>query len=350
MEKCSNLKPANMKSRKHPVTAKDADIRLAIIVACYNEEDVITAFYQETVKVVEKYDYQFIFIDDGSKDATLEKLKKICREDANAAFISLSRNFGQQNALKAGYDHATHADCAICMDADLQHPPRTIDQLVNKWKEGYEIVNTIRNRDRHYPLVKRLSGKLFYSIINFISDSKILINGPDYRLLDRKVVLSLSKFRESDPYLKEIIPWIGYNQATVGFTVCKRAGGESKYSLLKLLSLSLRGITSFSINPLRLSSIIGLFFSMLAFLYCTYAVYVHVFTDNTVPGWTSIIASALLISGVQMVMLGIIGEYLGKTFIAAKERPQYIIRDAVFPDKSSNIKWQSGMVLDEQAE
>lgn len=306
-------------------------IKLAIIVACYNEQDVIISFYRETVKVASKYQYQFIFIDDGSRDATLEKLNEICEEDVNTCFISLSRNFGQQNALKAGYDHAIHSDCVICMDADLQHPPEIIDLLVEKWTEGFEIVNTVRNADNNYPLTKRLLGRFFYGIVNFISDSKILINGPDYRLLDKKVVKVLADLRESNPYLKEVIPWIGFNQTTVGFNVCRRAGGESKYPFLKLVSLSLRGITSFSINPLRLSSLIGLLLSFLAFLYGAYAVYVHVFTENTVPGWTSIIASVLLISGVQMLMLGIIGEYLGKTFIEVKNRPQYIIRSSNLP-------------------
>ncbi|MBO9152192.1 glycosyltransferase family 2 protein [Chitinophaga sp. GCM10012297] len=303
------------------------NIRLTVIVACYNEELMVEMFYRTVVRYVKKYDYRFIFIDDGSKDETLSILQKLSNEDPLVAYISLSRNFGQPNALKAGYDFATDADCVISMDADLQHPPDKIDLLVAKWQDGFDIVNTVRAVQMDGALNRRIFAKLFYRFVNIISTTQILADGPDYRLVDRKVVSALAEFKESTPYLKEIIPWMGFNCTAVPVNIESRSYGESKYSFLKLISLSLRGITSFSVSPLRLSSFVGVGLSFMSFLYGIYAIYVHLFTDQTVQGWTSIIASVLFISGIQMLMLGIIGEYLGKTFLASKRRPAYLVKE-----------------------
>ncbi|WP_162946476.1 glycosyltransferase family 2 protein [Chitinophaga barathri] len=307
---------------------KRPNIRLVIISACFNEQDGIGSFYRHVRQVIAPYDYQIIFVDDGSTDGTVQKIREICGEDNRVSYISLSRNFGQPIALKAGYDHA-EGDCVICMDADQEHPPEIIEQLIAKWQEGYDVVNTIRVSDERVPLPKRFLSGLFYRLVNYMSDRKILMNGPDYRLLDIKVVQAIKRISESNPYLKELVPWLGFRQATVSFHAGRRQNGGSRYSFMKLFSLSVTGITSFSINPLRLSSLVGLFFSFLAFLYGGYALYVKIFTEETVPGWTSILASVLFISGLQLIMIGIIGEYLGKTFIEVKNRPQYIISDAL---------------------
>lgn len=305
----------------------DRQLKVRIIVPCHNEEENIELLLLRLVPVVSPYDYSILFIDDGSTDNTLEKLQIFSGQDPRLLYISLSRNFGQQNALKAGYDHSLDADIVISMDGDLQHPPEILPEMVRTWKQSFEIVNTIRRSNHRVSVFKRTAAKLFYSFVNFISKNKILENGPDYRLLDRKVVHAIHSINESNLYWKELIPWIGFKQAEIGFDVERRRAGSSKYSLYKSIALSIRGITSFSINPLRLSSLLGGFFSVLSFLYGIYAVYVYFFTDQTVPGWTSLIGSILLIAGIQFILIGIIGEYLGKTFLETKKRPLYIISE-----------------------
>lgn len=303
----------------------DQALKLRIIVPCHNEADNIEMLLSRLVPAVSGYDYSILFIDDGSTDKTLARLESLSGRDPRIRYISLSRNFGQQNALKAGYDHSLDADAVISMDGDLQHPPETIPRMVGRWKEGFEIVNTVRKSNHRVSLIKRTAARAFYSTVNFISKNKILENGPDYRLLDRKVVHAVHSINESNLYWKELIPWIGFKQTEITFDVEKRTAGTSKYSLYKSFALSVRGLTSFSINPLRLSSLLGGFFSVLSFLYGLYAAYIYFFTDEAVPGWTSLIGSILLIAGIQFILIGIIGEYLGKTFLESKKRPLYIV-------------------------
>ena len=303
----------------------DPQLKLRIIVPCHNEEENIGLLLSRLVPVVSFYDYSILFIDDGSTDHTLARLQALSAKDPRILYLSLSRNFGQQNALKAGYDHSLDADIVISMDGDLQHPPEAIPEMVRMWKQGFEIVNTVRRSNYRISVFKRNAAKLFYLLVNFISKDKILENGPDYRLLDRKVVHAIHSINESNLYWKELIPWIGFKQTEIGFDVERRRAGSSKYSLYKSIALSIRGITSFSINPLRLSSLLGGVFSVLSFLYGIYAIYVYFFTDEAVPGWTSLIGSILLIAGIQFILIGIIGEYLGKTFLETKKRPLYIV-------------------------
>lgn len=303
----------------------DSQLKVRVIVPCHNEEENIELLLLRLVPVVSFYNYSILFIDDGSTDDTLTKLQVLSGKNPRILYISLSRNFGQQNALKAGYDHSLDADIVISMDGDLQHPPEAITKIVGMWKQGFEIVNTVRKSNYRVSMFKRNAAKLFYSLVNFISKEKILENGPDYRLLDRKVVHAIHSINESNLYWKELIPWIGFKQTEVSFDVEKRRAGTSKYSLYKSVALSLRGITSFSINPLRLSSVFGGVFSVLSFLYGLYAAYIYFFTDKAVQGWTSLIGSILLIAGIQFILIGIIGEYLGKTFLETKKRPLYIV-------------------------
>lgn len=304
---------------------RDDKIALRIVAPCYNEEDNIDIFYRRLSSIVQKYNYSILFIDDGSTDRTLSRLRALSKYDSGVFYLNLSRNFGQQSALKAGYDHSTDVDCVVSMDADLQHPPEIIDQLIEKWKDGFDVVNTVRLGNNRSALFKRISAKCFYKLINYISKTKIIPNGPDYRLLDKKVIKAISEINESNIYHKELIPWLGFRHCEVPFEIEKRQAGTSKYSFTKQLSTSIRGITSFSINPLRLSSLLGILFSLFSFLYGLYAIYAYLFTENVVPGWTSTIASMLLIAGIQFILIGIIGEYLGKTFLESKKRPLYII-------------------------
>ncbi|TCC90602.1 glycosyltransferase [Pedobacter frigiditerrae] len=304
-------------------------MKIAIIVPCFNEEDNIHPFYSLLKPIVDKYNHEIIFINDGSKDNTLNKLKQLATIDKNVTYISLSRNFGHQNALKAGYDYVD-ADCTICMDVDLQHPPKIIIQLIERWQEGNEVVYTIRNDGENIPLIKKITAKIFYLFLNYISKIELKPNAADFRLVDRKVLNAIKLFQEENLFLRGLIAWMGFKQCGVEYEVEKRIYGKSKYPFRKMLSFSMAGLTSFSVSPLRISSFIGFLFSGLSFLYGFYAVYLHIFTHQTVQGWTSLIVSFLFVTGLQFIMIGIIGEYIGKGFMESKKRPSYLISEDNF--------------------
>lgn len=299
--------------------------KIRIIIPCHNEEQNVDILINRLGAVLSNYNYSILFIDDGSTDRTLSKICAHSLTNRRIKYISFSRSFGQQNALKAGYDFSLDVDAAITMDGDLQHPPESISEMLESWESGFEIVNTIRIGERDISFGKKIATKFYYSAVNAISENKILENGPDFRLLDKKVVKAIVNFNENNLYLKELIPWLGFNQKIITFKVEDRQYGNSKYSFIKSMALSIRGLTSFSINPLRFSSLLGGFFSILSFLYGLYAVGIFFFTDNAVAGWTSIIASILLFSGIQFILIGIIGEYVGKVFLESKQRPLYLI-------------------------
>ncbi len=301
--------------------------KLTIIVPCYNEEGNIYAFYDRLITVVNKYDYCILFVDDGSTDKTLSQIKLLFKKDKHVRFISLSRNFGHQVALKAGLDYAREANCVVCMDADLQHPPEIIDSMIVKWKEGFDIVNGVRKNNGKISIVKKTLSRLFYFVINQLSKQTLTLNSPDFRLMDNKVIIALSEFRENAFFLRGLIPWIGYKQCSVNFAVGSRHYGSSKYSLRKQFSLSLRGIVAASITPLRFAVILGCIFSALSFMYGFYALYKYLFTEDAIEGWTSVIASVLFIAGLQFFLLGIIGEYIGKSFVELRQRPLYLVDD-----------------------
>lgn len=304
-------------------------VNLNIVVPCFNEEKNISAFYRSLKSILIKYvNSKVIFVDDGSNDLSLKVIKEIASIDDSVFYISFSRNFGQQSALKAGFDYSIDADCAICMDADLQHPPELIDELIEKWREGYEVVSTIRIVHGEYSWTRKILNSFFYGFINKISSHKIIQNGPDYRLLDKKVLKVISNFSEENMYIKEVTSWVGFRKTTIDFYGKPRVNGQSHYSFWSLLNLSLKGITSFSISPLRASIFIGLITSCVAFIYGFYSLYIKLFTHEAISGWTSIIASLLFMSGIQFILIGIIGEYLGRTYLESKRRPTYIISES----------------------
>ncbi|MBK6962619.1 MAG: glycosyltransferase family 2 protein [Bacteroidales bacterium] len=303
---------------------------VSAVLPCFNEQDNIRAMYGSLTKVLKPYEtYELLFVDDGSTDATLETIRSIAAADPKVRFISLSRNFGHQHALKAGLDHAT-GDCVISLDADMQHPPTLIPVMIEQWQQGFEVVNTIRGEQKSLSISKKITSGLFYNLVNKLSSVEIKPGVADFRLLDRKVVDALKQFNENYIFLRGLIPWMGFKQTSVHFEPAERLSGQTKYSFIRMLRLALDGITSFSSRPLYLSIAIGSVIAGLAFLYGIYAVYVHLFTEDALPGWTSITASVLFIGGIQLIMLGIIGIYLGKLFIENKKRPNYIIRQKNF--------------------
>lgn len=301
------------------------DFKVSVVIPCFNERDNLPVLYQQLIEILQNYpSHEILFVDDGSSDESLDIIKSLAKDDENVRYISLSRNFGHQHALKAGLDHAT-GDCVISLDADLQHPPQLIPALIEKWQQGFDVVNTIRGKQQSLPLGKRLSSGMYYRLINSLSNVEIKPGAADFRLLDRKVVDALKQFNENYLFLRGLIPWLGFMQTEINFEPANRHAGKTKYSFVRMLRFALDGITSFSSRPLYLSIALGGIIAGLAFLYGIYALYMYLFTEATLPGWTSTTASVLFIGGIQLIMIGIIGIYLGKLFIENKKRPNYII-------------------------
>ena len=301
-------------------------MKISIVIPCYNEEGNIFILEERIAKVLQNISYEILFVDDGSTDKTLFNIKKLKKQKNNINYISFTRNFGHQYALKAGIDHS-YGDCTVSMDADLQHPPELIPELIKKWQEGYDIVYTQRIENKKNSFFKKHTSKFFYKIINYLSDTKIEERTADFRLTSKKATEVIRGINETNIFFRGLVPWTGFKQHKIQYRVEERYSGKSKYSVTKMFSFAVSGITSFSVVPLRISVFLGLIISILAFIYGIFALMTYFFTDKTITGWTSVLASTMFISGIQLLMLGIIGEYLGKLFIGSKNRPLYIINE-----------------------
>lgn len=306
----------------------DTKKKISVIVPCFNEEESLVAFNQTLFQHLPKiYSYEVIYVNDGSRDETLPIILSLAKENTAVKYISFSRNFGHQSALKAGYDFAS-GDCAISLDADLQHPPEVIPELIAKWEEGFEIVNTIRIDHHSITSKKKISSQLFYRVMRSLSDVQIENGMADFRLLDKKVLKQVKLFNENFLFFRGIIPWMGFRQTNIEFKADERFAGTTKYTLKKMLTFAATGITSFSVKPLRLSIYLGSFIAVLSFLYGLYAAIFFLFTDKVITGWTSVIISVLFVGGINLLMLGVIGEYIGKIFIENKRRPNYLVSES----------------------
>lgn len=299
--------------------------RVCVIIPAYNEEGNIKAIAAAVDDVFKSMscNYYILFVDDGSTDSTLQVMEELGRENKEVKYLSFSKNNGHQAALKAGIDHSD-ADAAITMDADMQHPPAMIATLVKKWEEGFDVVYTIRKDQNNLSIFKRFTSALFYKILGKLSDIEVENGSADFRLLDRKVTDELRKIKEQDVFLRGLVKWIGFKQASITYEPAERLSGKSKYSYRKMMMLALQGITSFSTKPLYAAIYIGFVFSLLSLLYIPFAVYSY-FTNHTVSGWSSLIVTVTFLGGLQLIILGIIGLYLGKLFMQSKGRPMYII-------------------------
>lgn len=271
--------------------------------------------------------FETIFVDDGSTDGTLDAIKRLAATDGRVKFLSLSRNFGHQVAIKAGIDHARGA-CVITLDGDLQHPPELIPRMIEKWREGYEVVYTRRRDHLSAGWFKTLSSRLFYLLLNRISDVRVEPGTADFRLIDRRVADLLGKWREQSLFWRGIIPWFGFRSHCLDYEPEARHSGASKYNLRAMARLSVAGVFATSLRPLRFSITLGLAFAGLALLYAIYAIVARFGFAHVVPGWTSIIGSIMLVGGIQLIMLGIIGHYLGQVLVQSRGRPVYIVREA----------------------
>jgi dolichol-phosphate mannosyltransferase len=274
--------------------------------------------------------FRILFVDDGSSDKTLPLLERLAQEYAEVEFLALARNFGHQHALKAGLDFS-EGDCVISMDADLQHPPEMLPDLLNAWREGYDVVYTLRREDKSLSWFKRKSSNAFYALLNRLADIKLDAGAADFRLLDAKVMEFVRQNTEYHFFLRGYVSWLGFTQKRIPYTPAPRFAGKSKYTLKKMLRLAATGITSFSTKPLHFATLFGFFISGLAFLYAFYAIFMAIFAAQTVPGWASVLVSMLFLGGIQLIMLGIMGEYLGKLFMQAKNRPFYVLGKSSLP-------------------
>lgn len=300
---------------------------VSFIIPVFNEEKVIRLFYDELVRVISRIhiEYEIVFVDDGSIDNTWNILESLQTQDNNVRLIGLSRNFGHQAAMLAGIENS-RGECVVTMDGDLEHPPEIIPQLIEKWRHGIEVVNTRRHSGQDIPLLKKISSALFYKVFRFLAGLELEPGMADFRLLDRRVVVALQGIKEKALFLRGILQWVGFKQEIIDYQMGSRAAGSSKYSWNKMLQLALHGITAFSIIPLRIATILGFVFSLLSFSYLSYAAFAWIFTDYTAEAWKAVIGLILFLGGVQLVCMGIIGEYLGRVFLEVKARPSYIIK------------------------
>jgi dolichol-phosphate mannosyltransferase len=305
----------------------DNNMFISIVVPIYNEAGNIKILIERINSVFVNNDqFEILFVNDGSTDDTLAVLRSFSQLNSNVKYISFSRNFGHQNALRAGLDHAV-GDCVISMDGDLQHLPEVIPELIVQWKAGYDVVYTIRKENEVTGFYKQASSNFFYKLLNYMSDVKIEKGSADFRLLDKKVVLEIIKFKENPIFFRGLVNWVGFKQIGIDYFPDQRNWGETKYSLKKMIKFALLGITSFSIKPLHFSTFIGVLVAISSFLYGIYAIIIKFFTNQAIPGWTSILIVITFLGGLQLIMIGILGEYLGKLFIEAKNRPAYIINE-----------------------
>lgn len=298
---------------------------LSVVVPVFNEQLNIEKFYEEATKAIQNLDmdYELIFVDDGSKDTTPLILSRLTEQDDHVRALILARNFGHQLAITCGMDYA-QGDAIITMDGDMQHPPAMIPDLVQKWREGFDVVQTVRKGTDDAGFLKRLTSKWYYILLNALSPVHITPGGSDFRLIDRRVLNTFRLFREHDRFIRGMMGDIGYKQTTLDFIAPRRFAGKSKFSGRKMLHFALDGITAFSKTPLRISFYAGLLSGLLSIIMIIHTLYSHL-TGTAAPGWTTTIMVCLM-GGLQLIFLGVIGEYIGRIFEEVKQRPLYWLR------------------------
>lgn len=302
---------------------------ISILIPAYNEQEVLEMLFERLEKLAsdnEKYDFEFFFVNDGSRDNTYEIIKQQSERDKRVAYINLSRNFGKETAMLAGFDHV-RGDAMVIIDADLQDPPELIPQMIAFWEQGYDDIFARRKSRAGESWLKKKTSRWYYKILQHSTRIPIQIDTGDFRLLDRRCVEALKQFREGERYTKGMYSWIGYKKKEILYDRDPRAAGVTKWNYSKLVNLAIDGITSFTTAPLRITTYIGTFVSLVAFVYIAYLLVRPLFGVPTVPGYASTLAVILFLGGVQLLSLGIIGEYIGRIFNESKQRPLYFIEE-----------------------
>jgi glycosyltransferase involved in cell wall biosynthesis len=303
--------------------------KITILIPAYNEQEVLRHLYERLHKLAGEtpnYMFEFLFVNDGSRDKTLEIIKTYAAKDKRVAYINLSRNFGKETAMIAGLDNAD-GDATVIIDADLQDPPELIPKMIALWEQGYDDVFARRRSRAGEPWLKKVTSTLFYRTLQRSTHIPIQQDTGDFRLLDKRCVAALRQFRESQRYTKGMFSWIGYKKKEIEYDRDPRMAGETKWNYFKLVNLAIDGITSFTTAPLRVSSVLGIFVSLAAFIYILYLVIRPLFGVSTGEGYSSIMAVVLFLGGVQLLSLGVIGEYIGRIFNESKNRPLYFIEE-----------------------
>jgi glycosyltransferase involved in cell wall biosynthesis len=309
------------------------NIKLTVIAPVFNEEEVISDFHArlgEVLATLADVDAKILYVVDRCTDNTLDVLRGIVRCDPRAKVIALSSRFGHQMSLVAGIDNALDSDAIIMMDSDLQHPPELIPELIDNFRRGFEVVYTVRRDTEDINPLRKLAGNLFYRLLGKLSRVPMNANAADFRLISGRVAKILSTdFRERNMFLRGLFTWIGFRQTGVDYVARKRTGGYSKYSLSKMMQLATAGILSFSTKPLQIGIFVGVLFSFLSFIMIIWTV-VEFFINKSIPsGWTTLVVLLLMFSGIQLIVLGIIGAYIGGIYEEVKDRPRYIIDEEI---------------------
>lgn len=307
--------------------------RFSVIIPAYNEEEVISESYRRLTDVMKNCggEYELIFVNDGSRDKTADILKVIASDDNHVKVLDFSRNFGHQVAISAGLDYAT-GDAVAVIDADLQDPPEVILQMIEKWREGFDVIYGKRVKRKGETFFKKITAKIFYRFMRCMTDVDIPVDTGDFRLMDKKVCDVMRSLTEKNRYVRGLVSWVGFKQTAVEYVREERFAGETKYPLKKMIKFASDGIISFSFKPLKLAQYLGFFTSAMSFIYLI-VVIAQKFLGYTVDGWASILAVSLIFNGIILMMLGIIGEYIGRIYDEAKGRPLYIVKDAIGFDK-----------------
>lgn len=303
--------------------------RISILIPAYNEEEVLDALIVRLANLANEnkgYDFEFLFVNDGSKDKTLEFIRDYAEKDPRVSYINLSRNFGKEIGMIAGLDHA-QGDAVVIIDADLQDPPELIPQMIKLWEEGYDDVYAKRKSREGETWIKKFTSRMYYKTLQSVTRIPIQEDTGDFRLLDRRVVEALKQFRESQRNTKAMFSWVGFYKKEIMYDRDPRAAGETKWNYVKLVELAIDGITSFTTAPLRISTYVGAGVSLFTFLYLLYLVIRTLFFGTDLAGYPSMMAVILFLGGVQLLSLGIIGEYIGRIFNETKQRPLYLIEE-----------------------
>lgn len=312
---------------------------ISIIVPCYNEEEALPFYYEEMNKVIEslkEYQFEYIFVDDGSKDNTLNYIKELAKKDDNVKYISFSRNFGKEAAILAGFEYAT-GDYVVMMDADLQDPPNLLPKMIETLETtDYDSVATRRVSRKGEPKIRSFFARLFYKLMGKISDADIVDGARDYRLMTRQFMNSLLSMKEYNRFSKGLFGWVGFKTKWLEYENIERVSGETKWSFFKLLIYSIDGIVAFSTAPLIISMLFGIIACILAFIFIIVIIVKTTMFDDPVSGWPSTICIMLFMGGIQLLCIGILGEYLSKVYLETKKRPVYISKDTNLREKYSD--------------
>jgi dolichol-phosphate mannosyltransferase len=303
---------------------------ISVVVPAYNEEQVIAETYRRLTAVCAAGDceYELIFVNDGSRDGTGEILRELAAQDKHVRVLGFSRNFGHQVAVTAGIDHAA-GDAVVLIDADLQDPPELIPSLIARWREGYDVVYAVRRRRRGETWFKRATAGLFYRVLQQLVDVRIPLDTGDFRLMSRRVVDCLRAMPEQHRFVRGLVSWVGFNQVGIEYERRERFAGETKYPLRKMLRFALDGITSFSFKPLQLAGVLGGYAAGIGFAGILVILYLRLCTRLTVQGWSSLMVVVLFLGGVQLLVLGVMGEYIGRVYDEVRRRPLYILQEKI---------------------